>query len=157
MLGRFWVPKLSQSRRKIAPGRVQKGIENHFCFLMPSWTSKNRFFGQHGSNMARSWPPGWPQVGSNMGSKSSLERFPGRSRLRGRSWSDFGSILGRFWIDLGTILDRFWTDAGQIFGWFSVKFCLVAGIIRICLERFPSVSLRGMAPCGSECWMILCW
>ena len=36
ILGRFWVPKSSQNRPKIAPERVQKGVENHFCFLMPS-------------------------------------------------------------------------------------------------------------------------
>ena len=104
LLDRFWIDFGTKNRSKIGPKRPSKAIENHVRFLVLSRPSKNQFFGQHAPNMARFWPPRWPQVGSQMGSKSIQNRPWKRNRLRNRFWDDFGRILGRFWADFGPIL-----------------------------------------------------
>ena len=116
ILVQFWVDSGSPNRPKIGPERVFKGVENHDRFSMLFRTSKNRFLGQHGPNMARFWSPRWPQVGSKMESKSVQKRSRKRGRLRNRFGDDSGSILGRSWVDFGTILDRFCIDFGFDFG-----------------------------------------
>ena len=112
ILDRFWVDFGLQNRPKIGPRRVLKGDQNHVSFLMPSWTPKIRFLGQHGSNMARFWAPRWPQVGPKIGPKTdSKADFVSESvfaPILHRFCTDFGPILGRFWDDFETIVGCFW-------------------------------------------------
>ena len=112
LLDRFWDDFGTKNRPKVDPKRVPKGVENHVRFLVPSRPSKNQFSGQHAPNMVRFWPPRWPQVGSQMGSKSVQNRARKRNWLRNRFWDDFGTILGRFWVHVWLIFGSFWLRLG---------------------------------------------
>ena len=70
---------------------------------MPSGSSQNCFFGQHGPNMDPSCPPRRFQVGAKMPPKSVQKRLRRRNPFQNRFWIDFGTIFG-------TIFDRFWDD-----------------------------------------------
>ena len=118
ILDRFWFDFGPPNRSKIGPKRAPKGVGNHWRSCMPSRTSKNRFFGQHGPNMTPTWPPRRPQIGAKIGQKSVQKRPRGPSRPRNWCWDDFfidfGSILDRVWADVGSILEqcwiKFWVD-----------------------------------------------
>ena len=111
ILDRFWLHFASPNRPKIGPETVQTSIKFPCRFCAPSRTSKNRFDGQHGPNMAPTWLPRWAQVGSKMASE------PNQKRPRKRRWS-----LNWFWTDFGPIWDRFWIDLGSILIQFSQVF-----------------------------------
>ena len=129
ILDRFWFDFGPQSRSKIDPKRVPKGVGNHGRFCMPLGTSKNQFFGQHGPNMTPTWPPRRPQVGAKIGQKFVQKRPRGPSRPRSWFWDDFSSILCRFWIDFGQMLGRIWIS----FGW-NIGMILGPVLCRCCVE-----------------------
>ena len=113
-MDRFWLDFGSQNRSKIDPKRVPKGVGNHGRFCMPSGTCKNRFFGQHGPNLAPKMAPSWSQNGTKIGPKRLSEAKSAPELIFDRFWIDFWSILGRFWVDFGTIFGRFWEDLGYL-------------------------------------------
>ena len=113
ILDRFWFDFGAQNRSEIGPKRAPKGVGNHGRFCMPSGTSKNHFFGQHGPNLAPKMAPGWSQNGSKIGPKrvSEAKLVP-------------EPILDRFLIDFGSIFGKIFVSVGMIFGWILIDICV---------------------------------
>ena len=122
ILDRFLIEFGPQNRPKIGPKKLLKAVENHCCFWLPSWTSKNWFLCQHGRNMARFGPPKWHQVGPKMVPKSLPTAYGAPWGAHGPPWGPSEPILDRFWADFGSILDRFYADVGRILGQFLIDF-----------------------------------
>ena len=131
ILDRFWLHFASPNRPKIGPETVQTSIKFPCRFCAPSRTSKNRFDGQHGPNMAPTWPPRWAQVGSKMASEPNQKRPRKRRWSLNWFWTDFGPIWNRFWIDLEPIWDRFWIDFCSIL----IQFSQVFQFMRVCAGK----------------------
>ena len=94
ILDGFWDDFGSQNRPKIGPKRVPKGVGNHGRFCMPSGTSKNHVFGQHGPNLAPKMAPSWTQNGTKIGPKRVSEAKSVPEPILDRFLIDFGPIFG---------------------------------------------------------------
>ena len=98
MLDRFWIDFGFQNRAKIGPKRVPNGVGNHCRFCMPSGTSKNRFFGQHGPNLAPKMAPSWSQDGTKIGPKRVSEAASETRSILDPSWDHLGTHFGPFFV-----------------------------------------------------------
>ena len=67
------------------------------------------FFDQHGPDMDGSWPPRWPQVGTE-NSKIGPGADLGLNLVPTWPQSRFGTDLGVIWVDFGMIFGRCWVD-----------------------------------------------